>query len=95
MLTFAFPASAQQLSQGKFFLSTVFTYEEFTFKRNQNFEYRYSSCTGDNEGWGTYTFKKGNLHLIFENPKNKPLQTSTVQFRPPTINDSSIISFRF
>ena len=95
LLTLAFAAAGQQLPEGTFIYSTGFTYEEFTFKGNQIFEYKFSSCTGGQEGIGTYTFKKRKLLLIFENPNNKPLQKTLSLIRQPTENDTSYLSFRF
>ena len=93
--TSAFAAAGQQLPEGTFIYSTGFTHEEFTFKSNQSFEYKFASCTGGQEGISTYTFKKGKLLLTFENPSNKPLPKTLSIIRQPTQNDTSYLSFRF
>jgi hypothetical protein len=69
-LAFVLPAIGQELPQGKFINSTGFTYEEFTFKKNLKFEYQSGSCTGGQEGAGTYILKNGLLILTFENPRD-------------------------
>ena len=94
-LTLASAAAGQQLPEGKFVYSTGFTYEEFTFKNKLNFGYKFSSCTGGQEGCGTYTFKNRQLTLTFENPKDKPLPQKPSQIRNPTQNDTSYLTFRF
>ncbi len=95
LITIAFAAKCQQLPEGTFVYSTGFTNEEITFKNNYNFEYKYSSCTGEKEGFGTYTFNKKQLLLTFENPKDKPLPKATSLIRQPTQNDTSYLSFTF
>lgn len=95
LLTLALTAAGQQLPEGTFIYSTGFTHEEFTFKSNQSFEYKFSSCTGGQEGIGTYTLKKGKLLLVFENPSNKPLPKAFSLIRQATQNDTSYLSFRF
>jgi hypothetical protein len=95
LLTLVFPAAGQQLPEGTFIYSTGFTHEEFTFKSNQIFEYKFSSCTGGQEGMGIYTFKKRKLLLTFENPNNKPLPKTLSLIKQPTQNDTSYLSFRF
>ena len=94
-LTLALSVLGQQLPEGKFIYSTGFTHEEFTFKSNLNFEYKFSSCTGGQEGIGTYTFKNRKLSLTFKNPKNKTLPKTLSLIRQPTQNDTSYLSFRF
>lgn len=94
-LALAYEAAGQQLPEGTFIYSTGFTYEAFTFKRNHIFEYKFSSCTGGQEGIGTYTFKKRQLLLTFENPKNKPIQQTPSQIRQSTQNDTSYLAFKF
>ena len=94
-LTLTLSALGQQLPEGKFIYSTEFTHEEFTFKSNLNFEYKFSSCTGGQEGIGTYTFKNRKLSLTFKNPKNKILPKTLSLIRQPAQNDTSYLSFRF
>ena len=83
------------MPEGKFIYSTGFTYEEFTFKSKLNFEYKYSSCTGGQEGIGTYTFKNRQLLLTFENPKDKPLPKTPSLIRQSAQNGTSYLSFKF
>ena len=94
-LTLALSALGQQLPEGKFIYSTLFTHEEFTFKSNLKFEYKFSSCIGEQEGIGTYTFKNKKLYLIFKNQENKTLPKTLSLIRQPTQNDTSYLSFRF
>lgn len=95
LLAVSFKASGQQLPQGTFFLSTGFTYTEFNFKRNSTFDYKYSSCTGGQEGSGTYTFKHAELTLFFDNPTNKILPPTPVISKNDSKNDSTCLSFSF
>ncbi len=94
-LTLAFTVTGQQLPQGTFILSTGYTYTEFTFKNKSKFGYKYSSCTGGQEGSGTYTFKNKELLLTFENPKNKSLSLTPSLLKQETQNDTSYLSFKF
>ncbi|MFI5133733.1 MAG: hypothetical protein ACHQEB_05325 [Chitinophagales bacterium] len=94
-MTLAYTVAGQQLPQGTFILSTGFTYQEFTFKNKFRFNYKYSSCTGGQEGSGTYTFKNKELILTFDNPKKKPLPLQPLLLRQETQNDTSYLSFKF
>lgn len=94
-LTLSFKMVGQQLPQGTFVLSTGFTYTEFNFKNKSKFDYKYSSCTGGQEGSGTYTFKNGELLLTFDNPKGKPMPATRTISKDFSNNDTSYLSFTF
>jgi hypothetical protein len=94
LVALAFNLAGQQLPQGKFVLSTGFTYTEFNFKSYFKFDYKYSSCTGGEEGSGTYSFRNRELTLTFDNPKDKHFPSMSIT-KELTQNDTSHLSFNF
>ena len=85
--------SGQQLPLGRYVLSTGFTYTSFNFKKNARFDYHLSSCTGGEEGSGSYTLKNGELLLLFDNPMDKPLPALPELHRTGTSNDTTYLEF--
>src|SRR5688572_10053119 len=59
--------------KGEFCNSRAFSSTCINFLNEKKFEYRFSDCTSDREGTGTYKFKRKELILTFDQPKPKNL----------------------
>lgn len=95
LLTPSLELIAQRLPHGTFAISTGYTYTEINFKNNSKFHYKYSSCTGGEEGHGSYSFTNGELLLTFDNPRKKFLPASREISKELSRNDSSSLTFTF
>lgn len=64
--------NAQNKLNGTYLLGTGYEGWDITFKKNSEFEYFFSSCTGGEEGSGTYVLTSDSLFLLFQsNPKTR------------------------
>lgn len=95
MLFLSLKGATQQLPLGKFVFSTGFTSTMFNFKKNARFDYKYSSCTGAQEGSGTYTYLNGQLILTFQDPAKELMPAIAEIKRTASQNDSAHLSFSF